>query len=103
TELFVPQNGVRSPTLLMRVPYGLRGFATVGEVYAERGYNTVIQACRGTAESEGEFEPLAHEREDGLDTLAWIEAQPWFDGRLGLSGPSYLGYAQWAISDALPR
>src|SRR5690606_5478316 len=33
----------------------------------------------------------------------WIKSQPWFDGRLGLSGPSYLGYAQWAISDALPR
>ncbi len=102
-ELFEPRNGVRSPTILIRLPYGLNGFATVGEIYAERGYNTLIQACRGTAGSEGEFEPLRHEREDGLDTLAWIEAQPWFDGRLGLSGPSYLGYAQWAICDALPR
>jgi len=103
TELFVPRNGVRAPTILMRVPYGLHGFSTVAEIYAERGYNTVIQACRGTGKSEGEFDPLIHERDDGLDTLAWIKAQPWFDGRLGLSGPSYLGYAQWAISDALPK
>ncbi len=103
TELFLPRNGVRSPTILMRVPYGLRGFSTVAELWAERGYNAVIQACRGTDKSEGEFDPLSNERNDGLDTLDWIKAQPWFDGRLGLSGPSYLGYAQWAISDALPK
>jgi putative CocE/NonD family hydrolase len=103
TELYVPRNGVRSPTILMRVPYGLRGFTVVAEIYAERGYNAVIQACRGTGGSGGEFDPLSHERDDGLATLEWIKAQPWFDGRLGLSGPSYLGYAQWAISDALPK
>ncbi len=103
TQLYLPRNGVRSPTLLIRVPYGMRGFAAVAELYAERGYNTVIQACRGTAGSDGEFDPLSHERDDGLDTLDWIKAQPWFDGRLGLTGPSYLGYTQWAICDALPK
>ncbi len=75
TELFVPRNGVRSPTILMRVPYGLAGFATVADIYAERGYNVVIQACRGTDKSEGEFDPLTNEREDGLATLDWIKAR----------------------------
>ena len=103
TELFVPRAGGRFPTLLIRIPYGLRGFSTAAEAYAERGYNVVIQACRGTSKSEGEFDPLSHERDDGLDTLAWIKAQPWYDGRFGTSGASYLGYAQWAICDALPR
>lgn len=91
------------PTLLMRVPYGLRGFATVAECYAERGFNVVLQSCRGTGGSQGEFDPLSHERDDGLATLSWIRQQSWFDGRLGTSGPSYLGYAQWAICDALPE
>lgn len=86
----------------MRLPYGRSGFSSVAEVYAERGFNVVLQACRGTEKSGGEFEPLVHERDDGLATLDWIKAQPWFDGRLGLTGPSYLGYAQWAICDALP-
>ncbi|RYE09082.1 MAG: CocE/NonD family hydrolase [Hyphomicrobiales bacterium] len=103
TDVFLPRNGVRSPTIMMRVPYGLNGFATVAEMFAERGFNTVIQACRGTSKSGGEFDPLTNERDDGLATLDWIKTQPWFDGRLGLSGPSYLGYAQWAISDALPK
>jgi putative CocE/NonD family hydrolase len=103
TDLFVPRNGVRSPTILMRVPYGVSNFAPVAEIYAERGYTAVLQGVRGTGKSDGEFDPLSHERDDGLDTLAWIKAQPWYDGRIGLSGPSYLGYAQWAICDALPR
>lgn len=103
TEIYLPRNGVASPTILMRVPYGLKGFNKVSEIYAERGFNAVIQACRGTAGSEGEFDPLSNERNDGLDTLEWIKQQPWYDGRIGLSGPSYLGYTQWAICDALPR
>jgi hypothetical protein len=102
TELYRPRRDGRYPTLLIRVPYGMGGFSTAAAAYAERGYNAVIQACRGTGKSEGIFDPLSHEREDGLATLEWIKAQPWFDGRLGTTGPSYLGYAQWAICDALP-
>ncbi len=103
TELFAPRGEGKHPSILIRVPYGLRGFSTGAEVYAERGYIVVLQACRGTAGSEGEFDPLSKEREDGLDTIAWIKTQPWFDGRLGMSGASYLGYAQWAVCDALPK
>jgi len=103
TIVFEPRLPGRYPTLLTRLPYGTRAFQVVGEAYAERGYNVVVQACRGTDRSEGQFDPLTHEREDGLDTLAWIKTQPWYDGRLGTYGASYLGYAQWAISDALPK
>jgi uncharacterized protein len=103
TELYRPRLEGRHPTILMRVPYGMRGFGTVAECYAERGFNVVLQSCRGTGRSDGAFDPFSHERDDGLATLDWIKQQDWFDGRLGTSGPSYLGYAQWAISDALPR
>lgn len=105
TEHFEPvgRAGETFPVLLMRVPYGLRGFRSIAKAYAERGYHAIIQACRGTGPSGGEFDPLTHERDDGLATLDWIKVQPWFDGRIGLSGPSYLGYAIWAISDALPH
>ena len=103
TDLYAPRAGGTFPTMLIRVPYGLRAFGAAAEAYAERGYIVVIQACRGTSKSGGTFDPLSNERNDGLDTLAWIKQQPWFDGRLGTSGPSYLGYAQWAICDALPK
>jgi putative CocE/NonD family hydrolase len=29
----------------------------------------------------------------------WLRRQPWFNGRLGTFGPSYVGYTQWAIAD----
>src|SRR5690606_7827080 len=102
TEHFAPKLPGQHPTLLMRVPYGFSGFATVAECYAERGYHVVLEASRGSHKSDGEFDPFSYERADGLATLAWIKQQPWFDGRLGTSGPSYLGYAQWAICDGLP-
>lgn len=103
TVHYAPRLAGGHPALLMRVPYGLRGFGTVAECYAERGFHVVLQTCRGTGRSGGSFDPLIHEREDGLATLDWIKRQDWFDGRLGTSGPSYLGYAQWAICDALPK
>lgn len=102
-DVFNPRAAGLHPTILIRVPYGLKAFSVVGALYAERGYNVVVQACRGTDRSEGELDPLIHERDDGLDTVSWIKAQPWFDGRLGLTGESYMGYAAWAICDALPR
>ena len=46
---------------------------------------------------------MRHERDDGLDTVEWLRRQPWFDGRLGTYGPSYVGYTQWAIAPALPK
>jgi hypothetical protein len=100
TDHFAPKSQGPHPTILMRLPYGRSGFAGIAEAYAERGFNVVLQACRGTEKSGGEFDPLVNERADGLATLQWIKGQDWFDGRLGLTGPSYLGYAQWAISDA---
>jgi len=100
TDIYQPDAPGPHPTLLMRLPYGRNGFANVALIYAQRGFNVVVQACRGTEASGGEFNPLANERDDGLATIAWLKQQPWFDGRLGLTGPSYLGYAQWAIADA---
>lgn len=100
TDLFEPIGGGPHPTLLMRLPYGRAGFTGIATTYAHRGFNVVLQACRGTEESGGTFNPLTNERVDGLATLDWLRRQPWFDGRLGLTGPSYLGYAAWAIADA---
>lgn len=103
TDHYAPDTPGPHPTILMRVPYGRIGFTPIAEAYAERGFHVVVQACRGTDRSGGVFDPFANERADGLTTLEWLGRQEWFDGRIGLTGPSYLGYAQWAISDALPE
>jgi uncharacterized protein len=90
------------PTVLIRTPYGRRVMGPLGRLYAERGYQTVIQSCRATFGSEGEWEPLRHEQADGHATLAWVAAQPWFDGRLVMWGGSYLGGTQWAVAEDAP-
>ena len=69
---------------------------------AERGFQVIMQSCRGTFGSGGRFEPMRNERADGLATLEWIVKQPWFGGSIVLTGPSYLGYVQWAVADELP-
>ncbi len=103
TDIYFPEGKGPFPTILIRTAYRRAGFATYARLYAEREFITVLQACRGTDGSDGETGPLLLEREDGLATLDWLKEQDWFDGRLGMTGPSYLGYVQWAICDALPQ
>jgi hypothetical protein len=47
--------------------------------------------------SGGTFVPMAHEVDDGADTVAWLREQPWFDGRFATVGGSYPGFTQWAL------
>jgi uncharacterized protein len=87
-------------TVLVRCPYGRRGpFGLLnGQLIAERGYHVVLQSCRGTFGSGGDFEPMRSEISDGQDTVAWLREQSWFDGRLATFGASYLGFTQWALA-----
>lgn len=90
------------PTVLIRTPYGRTFMGPLGRLYAERGYQVVIQSCRGTFGSEGDLVPVRHEQADGHATLEWVASQPWFDGRLVMWGASYLGMTQWAIAEDPP-
>ncbi|HHB82495.1 MAG TPA: CocE/NonD family hydrolase [Devosia sp.] len=103
SDVYMPEGEGPFPTILIRTAYKRQGFAGYARIYAERGFITVLQACRGTDGSDGEIGPLLLEREDGLATLDWLSKQSWFDGRLGMTGPSYLGYVQWAICDEMPE
>ncbi|MFN8442558.1 MAG: CocE/NonD family hydrolase [Caldilineaceae bacterium] len=90
----------KAPTLLVRSPYGRAGVFgyLFGRIFAERGFQVVVQSCRGTFGSGGEFNAFRNEQADGTDTLTWLQAQPWFAGPLATVGPSYLGLTQWAIA-----
>ncbi|MFE9689920.1 CocE/NonD family hydrolase [Micromonospora sp. NPDC005806] len=88
-----------APTVLVRTPYGRGGpMRLLGRLTAERGFHVVIQSCRGTHGSDGEFAPLVHERDDGLDTLGWLRRQRWWSGAFGMFGASYQGFVQWALA-----
>lgn len=98
TDHFAPDLPA-APTVLIRTPYGRGiGMRLVALTIAERGYHVVVQSCRGTFGSDGAFEPLLHERDDGLDTVDWLRRQPWYGGRFGMFGVSYQGFGQWAMA-----
>jgi putative CocE/NonD family hydrolase len=102
---YAPRTGPKLPTILVRTPYGRRGFfgAMYARPFAERGYQVLIQSCRGTAGSGGEFRYARYEHDDGLATIAWMKQQEWFSGDLAMVGGSYLGFVQWAVAaDAGP-
>lgn len=101
-DRFVARGGEDQPLVLIRSPYGRSGFVAEmwARPFAERGFQVLIQSCRGTHGSGGEFDPFHHERSDGAATLAWIKTQPWFCGVMFTFGQSYLGYTQWALAQA---
>lgn len=105
-DRYAPAEAERPPLVLVRCPYGRRGiFGTLaGRLFAERGFQSVVQSCRGTFGSGGELDPFGlTETADGLATVEWLREQPWYPGCFGTWGPSYLGITQWALATlALP-
>jgi putative CocE/NonD family hydrolase len=96
TNIFRPEIPGHIPTILLRTPYGKSNQITsLYRTFIEHGYAVVVQDVRGRYASEGNFEPLIQESFDGSDTLNWIAAQPWSDGKVGMTGGSYLGITQW--------
>lgn len=107
SDLYRPDNPGKYPTIMIRTPYGRNvnagffgSFMTFfAHRFVERGYNVLVQDVRGRRDSEGEFRPFFNEKADGRDTIQWITEQHWFNGELGLWGPSYLGITQWTIAE----
>ena len=98
SDVYLPSEGQCFPAVLIRTPYGktrgLEGYYR----FVQRGYAVVIQDVRGREDSTGEWMPQYYEIEDGDDTLNWIGTQPWSNGKVGMTGGSYLGYVQWAAA-----
>jgi len=108
-DVYRPDTAGKYPAVLVRLPYDKSLFAvTLGVGYldplrvAQAGYAVVLQDCRGTGVSDGELYALRSEPEDGYDTVEWVAAQPWCDGKVGMYGLSYFGFTQWAAAVTQP-
>ncbi|MCZ6782098.1 MAG: CocE/NonD family hydrolase [Proteobacteria bacterium] len=103
----VGPSGTVAPTLLVRttssVKPGRRGAALLGQLIAEHGYHVILQQVRGRGDSEGRFAPFENEARDGRTALEWTAEQRWCDGRIGLAGLGYGGYAAWAACAEAPE
>lgn len=101
------------PTLLERTPYDKLGTnrgdfsradpkpwskPEIAMALAKAGYVVMVQDCRGRYRSQGEFTKYLNEAADGFDTLKWMVAQPWCNGRIGTYGLSYCAHVQAAMA-----
>jgi hypothetical protein len=91
------------PVIFLRTPYGRQNASVSGL----DDYAIVVQDVRGRFGSEGYprvfLDDAWGERQDGIDTVEWILAEPWCNGRIGTMGESALGIAQSMLAGARPR
>ncbi|MHA6323803.1 CocE/NonD family hydrolase [Roseivivax sp. CAU 1753] len=92
-------NAVPVPAILEILPYRKRDGtdardASTHAVFARHGYVCLRVDLRGCGESEGLFDDEYSETELGdiEDTIAWIVAQPWCSGAVGIMGISWGGF-----------
>ncbi|MFA4948072.1 MAG: CocE/NonD family hydrolase [Candidatus Krumholzibacteriia bacterium] len=104
TDVYKPAADGKFPVILIRTPYGKDMSELKARFYARRGYVFAVQDCRGRFASEGSWNPFFNEPKDGYDTIEWLAAQPWSNGKVGMIGASYLGWVQWwAAREAPPH
>jgi uncharacterized protein len=94
------------PVLLGRTSYGKASewqwVIPVAEFFTPRGYVVALQDLRGRGRSQGKGEYLhvanLKDGVDGYDTVEWLAAQSWSNGRVGTVGSSQGGMAQTTLA-----
>ena len=73
------------------------------EWWVPKGYAAVRVDGRGSGKSPGQCEPWSlAEAIDFYDAIEWAAAQPWCNGKVGLSGISYFAINQWFVANLQP-
>ena len=102
TDIYRPTRGgiptaERLPILLHRTPYSKTDprIVALARYFAQHGYAVAVQDTRGNYKSEGVFSKYyAFDSTDGFDTIAWLAAQKWSNGLIGMWGTSYAAHTQ---------
>lgn len=68
---------------------------------ADRDYVGIVAYARGIRGNSTDYAPYEHEATDIYDIIDWISKQPWCNGKVGMYGGSYTGFAQWAATKKL--
>lgn len=111
-RLWLPEGALETPVpaILEYIPYrkrdGTRGRdEPMHGYYAQHGYAAIRVDMRGSGESDGlladEYLPL--EQDDALAVIAWIAAQPWCNGKVGMQGKSWSGFNSLQVAARRPE
>ncbi len=87
------------PVILEYLPYRRRDGTAERDFlthpyFAGHGYAAVRVDIRGSGDSEGVLlgEYLKQEQDDAIEVIAWLAAQPWCSGSVGMIGISWGGF-----------
>ncbi|HEX6198998.1 MAG TPA: CocE/NonD family hydrolase, partial [Thermoanaerobaculia bacterium] len=97
------------PAILEYLPYRKRDFTRARDepmhrYFAGHGYAAVRVDLRGSGDSEGLLTDEYTERElaDAEEVIAWIAAQPWCSGKVGMMGISWGGINSLQVAARRP-
>jgi len=109
TDIYLNDHPGQWPTILVRSPYGKAVDPDEEAVFGfliSLGYAVVVQDTRGRFASEGIDSLFLDdgwgENQDGYDTVEWIAAQNWSNGKVGTFGTSALAITQYLMAGAAP-
>ena len=72
--------------------------------WVQQGYAVVTLDSRGYGKSEGVASVLTmQDQGDFHDAITWAATQDWSNGKVGLTGVSYLAIAQWVAASNAPE
>ena len=110
-RIWIPEDADTDPVpaILEYIPYRRRDFtsirdATMHAYYAGHGYACVRVDMRGTGDSDGlmEDEYTQQELDDAVEVIAWLAAQPWCTGAVGMTGISWGGFNALQVAALRP-
>ena len=97
------------PALLEYIPYRKNDWTAPRDALrhpylAGHGYACLRVDMRGSGDSEGTLlgEYLPQEQDDALQVIAWIAAQPWSTGMIGMFGKSWGGFNALQVAARRP-
>ncbi|MBT2689254.1 CocE/NonD family hydrolase [Bacillus sp. ISL-47] len=109
TDLYLPAPTSKKeekqgfPTLVLRTPYNKDTYGGAeGPFFAQKGYAVVVQDTRGRFKSEGEWDFIFDDANDGYDLIEWAAAQEFSNGKVGTMGLSYMAYTQYVLAKSKP-
>lgn len=99
-QLWAPEDGPAAPVVLESIPYRKRDRYRAydlywGQILAQYGIAYARVETRGSGDSEGLLadEYLPSEQADAATAIAWLAAQPWCNGAVGMRGVSWGGFS----------
>ncbi|MFA6451115.1 MAG: CocE/NonD family hydrolase [bacterium] len=103
TDIYLPKTDKKVPVVLIRTTYGRESMVNMLLPFFE-GKNIAIamQDTRGRYGSEGASSAFVDDPKDGYETVEWLAAQPWSNGKVGTAGISALGITQYLMDKNAP-